>query len=270
MKIGTALLEVRKHLGLTQAEMAAGVISASFYSKVERNIHDLGINDLLQILNKHKIEPASFFNNLSAPEEIRSENIMDQITLAYERKDKQQLLKIQKKLAALPNNRQNEYYKLQLRLNLDVYLPQAKEIPPALADRLKEYVFLNDNWDIYSLQIFRETMRIYDIDELSFLVNAILSKYPDPNRLQEGLQECIGAICVNFLDNCYEKNAATLTPSAIAYLSQMRSKENLTLIKILGSYYHFLFQNKSKACQQIINVLTDAGYQDLVSVLPKI
>ena len=55
MTIGEALLNLRKQLGLTQTEMAANVVSTSFYSKVERNIHDIGTNDLLQILNKHQI-----------------------------------------------------------------------------------------------------------------------------------------------------------------------------------------------------------------------
>ena len=47
MTIGEALLNLRKQLGLTQTEMAANVVSTSFYSKVERNIHDIGTNDLL-------------------------------------------------------------------------------------------------------------------------------------------------------------------------------------------------------------------------------
>lgn len=270
MKIGTELLHLRKRLGLTQAEMSAGVISTSFYSKVERNIHDIGVNDLIEILNKHKVDKVYFFRNLGTNEKKTEENILDQITLAFEQKNKGQLLKLKNKLEALPNSRQNEYYKLQLRLNLEVYLPKAKEIPSELKYKLKEYVFLNDSWDINSLQIFRETMRIYDIDELSFLVEAILTKYPNPNLLQGALQECIGAICINFLDNCYEKNAVKLTQRVIDYLFKMKSRKNLTLVKILGSYYNFIFKNNSKACQQIITVLNYAGYFDLVRVLPRI
>ncbi len=36
MKIGQVLKEYRLHAGLTQTEMAAGLVSESFYSKVER------------------------------------------------------------------------------------------------------------------------------------------------------------------------------------------------------------------------------------------
>lgn len=92
-----------------------------------------------------------------------------------------------------------------MQLTLEVYLPKAKEIPIELKNKLKQYILVNNNWNIHSLQIFRETMRIYDIDELNFLVGTILAKYSNPNILQSSLQECIGAICINYLDNCYEK-----------------------------------------------------------------
>lgn len=128
MTIGEALLNLRKQLGLTQTEMAANVVSTSFYSKVERNIHDIGTNDLLQILNKHQINATYFFENLNDKENI-SEDIMNRISVAFEQKSRDKLLKIKQEVDSLPNNRQTEYYKLQLQLTLKVYLPKAKEIP---------------------------------------------------------------------------------------------------------------------------------------------
>ena len=128
MTIGEALLNLRKQLGLTQTEMAANVVSTSFYSKVESNIHDIGTNDLLQILNKHQINATYFFENLNDKENI-SEDIMNRISVAFEQKSRDKLLKIKQEVDSLPNNRQTEYYKLQLQLTLKVYLPKAKEIP---------------------------------------------------------------------------------------------------------------------------------------------
>lgn len=263
------LKQFRKKLGLTQTEMAAGIISTSFYSKVERNIHDIGVADLIKILNKHDVNPVQFFKSVSDEKDVHKDMI-DRITTAFERKDSNQLLKIQKELTSLPNNRMTEYYQLQIRLNLEVYLPQAKKIPSDLKYKLKRYVFVNDNWDIYSLRIFRETMRVYEIDELSFLVNAILSKYPNPNVLQDSLKECVGAICINFLDNCYEKNSIKLTKNVIDYLSLMDCDENVLLVKILASYYDCLFNNKKQECHEILKVLNYAQYSDLAGVLPRL
>ncbi len=41
MTIGKALKQLRLHAGLTQDQMAAGIISESYYSKVERDIHNI-------------------------------------------------------------------------------------------------------------------------------------------------------------------------------------------------------------------------------------
>lgn len=41
MTIGELLKQTRQSLGLTQTEMAADIVSTSYYSKVERNIHQI-------------------------------------------------------------------------------------------------------------------------------------------------------------------------------------------------------------------------------------
>ena len=48
--IGSLLKAERLKLRLTQKQMAAGVISTSFYSKVENDINDINAKDLISIL----------------------------------------------------------------------------------------------------------------------------------------------------------------------------------------------------------------------------
>lgn len=113
-------------------------------------------------------------------------------------------------------------------------------------------------------------MRIYDIDELNFLVSTILAKYSNPNILQGSLQECIGTICINYLDNCYEKNSTKLIQEVLTYISTINRKGSLLFIKLLGKYYESVFQNDVATCQQITKILKLAGYSDFVSMLPKV
>ena len=61
MKIGKSLRETRLAAGLTQTEMAAGVASESFYSKVERGIHKIDADTLVKILKGRKLNPVVFF-----------------------------------------------------------------------------------------------------------------------------------------------------------------------------------------------------------------
>ena len=61
MTIGERLKELRLFLGLTQEEMTQGIVSESFYSKVERGTSKINILDLLEILNKNGINLEDFF-----------------------------------------------------------------------------------------------------------------------------------------------------------------------------------------------------------------
>lgn len=71
--IGKKLKSLRQELGLTQTEMAAGVISVSFYSKVERGLNDIGVNDFLDILQEHNISPQKFFEDFKTNKDSRKQ-----------------------------------------------------------------------------------------------------------------------------------------------------------------------------------------------------
>ncbi|MGN8748646.1 helix-turn-helix domain-containing protein [Lactobacillus amylovorus] len=64
MTIGEALKKERKDLGLTQAEMAAGVITTAHYSKIERDKHDISAYDLFEILTKNNINLVDFIKEI--------------------------------------------------------------------------------------------------------------------------------------------------------------------------------------------------------------
>ena len=70
MTIGEALKQERNKLSLTQSAMAADIISPSFYSKVENNLHEINVNDLLAILNVHSIDISAFFRKISTNPQI--------------------------------------------------------------------------------------------------------------------------------------------------------------------------------------------------------
>jgi len=64
MTIGEALKQLRLHAGLTQEQMAAGIVSESFYSKVERDIHDIDTKVLMDILTVHRFNVIEFFGKI--------------------------------------------------------------------------------------------------------------------------------------------------------------------------------------------------------------
>lgn len=268
MTIGELLKQTRQSLGLTQTEMAAGIVSTSYYSKVERNIHQISADELIAILNRHHIDNAAFFAHLSSSSSQKKRDFIKEIGDAYEKKDKQTLLAIKKDIDQLPDSKQKKYYQLQIELVLNVYLTKADDIPDELKNNLKKFVFQDNNWNENSLQLFRETIRVYDIDELTFLVNAILVKYQQPAELPIKTQEILGEICINFLDKCYEHNTPELIKQPLQYISKLSNASELLLVKILKNYYQAVFNKNIDEVKTISGVLEKAGWKDFVSVLP--
>lgn len=65
MTIGEALKALRLKNGLTQTEMAAGLTTESFYSKVERGVHKIDADLLIKILVAHDFDVGEFFENIA-------------------------------------------------------------------------------------------------------------------------------------------------------------------------------------------------------------
>ena len=60
MTIGEQLREIRDSLNLTQTQMCAGVVTESFYSRVENGKSEINIDDLLAILKQNHVSVRDF------------------------------------------------------------------------------------------------------------------------------------------------------------------------------------------------------------------
>ncbi|GAA0192024.1 helix-turn-helix domain-containing protein [Lactobacillus kefiranofaciens] len=104
MTIGEALKSVRLHAGISQTEMAAGIVSESFYSKVERGVHAIDAETLIEfcrfiILSVHRFDVTGFFaqiNNQSSTGPFFE--LTSEITFAQNRRDIKALDKIKQRI----------------------------------------------------------------------------------------------------------------------------------------------------------------------------
>ena len=100
MTVGEALKQMRLQAGLTQTEMTAGVVSESFYSKIERGVHAVDVQVLINILSAHHMDVVHFFSLLNFQKSETEPNfeIINQISFAQNKKDISALDKIKKEL----------------------------------------------------------------------------------------------------------------------------------------------------------------------------
>lgn len=141
MKIGTQLKTTRLLLGLTQEQFSAGIVTESYYSRVESNKSNISMDSLLKILNYNQVSLYDFF------EPIIRENINQELILAFINLDskkieqldladgnEQMLAKIM--LAILKKNNLNNSKDYQMQLEKYLYIKNQDEIQRAVIEKL--------------------------------------------------------------------------------------------------------------------------------------
>ena len=108
--IGEHLKDVRKSLGLTQAQMAGKAINRSFYSRIENGQSTVTVKDLMKIVYSHNLSMIGFLQEFGETEEKIS-SYQDKITLAYLDRNIEELkaLYIKKKFKDVRINQLLEY-----------------------------------------------------------------------------------------------------------------------------------------------------------------
>lgn len=90
MEFGTRLKNTRMFLGLTQKEFSAGIVTESFYSRVESNQSNISMMKLIELLNYHQVPLYDFF------EPAFKENIEQEAIRAFIDRDVARLRKFKK------------------------------------------------------------------------------------------------------------------------------------------------------------------------------
>lgn len=95
MNIGQRLKQWRILLGFSQEEFAEGIMSESYYSKIERGKGSIGTMQLIALLNKNKISLRDFFDEESNSNEnfkdliqvnmLKNGNLTDKYLISLER-----------------------------------------------------------------------------------------------------------------------------------------------------------------------------------------
>ncbi|WP_294955740.1 helix-turn-helix transcriptional regulator [uncultured Lactobacillus sp.] len=265
--IGNKLKALRQELGLTQTEMAAGVISVSFYSKVERGLNDIGVNDFLEILHKHNVDPKEFFGNYKTKEYNREKItvlVNKFIKVAYDG-NISEICKVTSELEEI--NPQTPFIKfIVLATRLIANTHDEKTLNNLTDDQKKEIKKIifqkdTDENEYYRIILMANLIQIYSMDSASFFVNNMIRKYQNFSKIDKNTLLALSILMINYIDWCIKKDKKELCYDALSYLKQMPNYIELAFTKILGNYYKDLYKGKRNKAKNVLEVLTDAGYE---------
>lgn len=273
--IGNKLKALRQELGLTQTEMAAGIISVSFYSKVERGLNDIGVNDFLEILHKHNVEPQKFFNDFKVKKDNRKLvlSLMNKFIKAAYSDNDEVIKKIIKELQLIkPRTAFIKFSLLQAKLIEQTKdINALKKLDKSQKNKIKKIIFQKDTDEneYHRISLIGNIIQIYSFDEASFLVNSIIRHYHNVDKLDKKIMIALSVLMINYIDWCYKEERYSLCSVPINFLKRLPNDIELAFGKILGRYYEDLISNKKDEANIIRDILIKSGYEANVKKMVK-
>ena len=209
MTIGEALKQIRHELYLTQEQMCAGVVTRSFYAKVESGRNRISADKLTEILFEHDIDITYFYqllrNTYSSQSKLKENDLNQKMNQAFN-SGKIELIEQNYHKILLQSN--SSILKLRAMISVANLKDELNLIDPKVKEKLFVEFDEGANWmtrpDL--LRLFTDTMPLWDSSDLSFFIGRLLAKVQKEHNIPELLQERYLRVFENYLAVYYKKN----------------------------------------------------------------
>lgn len=277
MTIGGALKQIRHELYLTQEQMCAGVVTRSFYAKVESGRNRISADKLTEILFEHDIDITYFYqllrNTYSSQSKLKENDLNQKMNQAFN-SGKIELIEQNYHKILLQSN--SSILKLRAMISVANLRDELNLIDPKVKEKLFVEFDEGANWmtrpDL--LRLFTDTMPLWDSSDLSFFIGRLLAKVQKEHNIPELLQERYLRVFENYLAVYYKKNNPVKTidvnvQKTFDYILNLEPTVHFLLYKIAAVYLQNLFLGKKEEAQKIKDEMEKYGYQDIVKTWPK-
>ncbi|WP_270450001.1 helix-turn-helix domain-containing protein [Lactobacillus crispatus] len=277
MTIGEALKQIRHELYLTQEQMCAGVVTRSFYAKVESGRNRISADKLTEILFEHDIDITYFYqllrNTYSSQSKLKENDLNQKMNQAFN-SGKIELIEQNYHKILLQSN--SSILKLRAMISVANLKDELNLIDPKVKEKLFVEFDEGANWmnrpDL--LRLFTDTMPLWDSSDLSFFIGRLLAKVQKEHNIPELLQERYLRVFENYLAVYYKKNNPVKTidvnvQKIFDYILNLEPTVHFLLYKIAAVYLQNLFLGNKEEAQKIKNEMKKYGYQDIVKTWPK-
>lgn len=277
MTIGEALKQIRHELYLTQEQMCAGVVTRSFYAKVESGRNRISADKLTEILFEHDIDITYFYqllrNTYSSQSKLKENDLNQKMNQAFN-SGKIELIEQNYHKILLQSN--SSILKLRAMISVANLKDELNLIDPKVKEKLFVEFDEGANWmtrpDL--LRLFTDTMPLWDLSDLSFFIGRLLAKVQKEHNIPELLQERYLRVFENYLAVYYKKNNPVKTidvnvQKTFDYILNLEPTVHFLLYKIAAVYLQNLFLGNKEEAQKIKDEMKKYGYQDIVKTWPK-
>ena len=262
MTIGEALKETRKNLGLSQTEMAYPILTKSYYSKIERGIHEINASDLIKILEIHDVEISEFLVKCGVKDNrIDKDQWMSKLRQAYYGQDLEQVKSLKGKIVEVKGSES-----LQKILEANAIL--AEFIISRKIDQIKALI-LEGDWNEDKLRLFSLSLSFWTDGEMKTLLSSFIKKYNNIENFPRSTQVLVSSIMVNYLSHMIRSSSQNVEfiGEIFNLLDRLPIEPANCFNKIMKNFYQAYLEQDKKKIQDILSFLSNNNMNKIAEVL---
>lgn len=281
MTIGELLKEYRISQGKKQKEFidSGTIISQSFYSKVEKNVHKIAADSLVDILHYNNIPVWEFFSRLNQSDEIKHQQIesfnkiMSDAFYDNDKKKVENLKPLIKESNLSEKDKQEEL--LLVKAWLELMKKNTTKPDIELRKKIKDKIFDIPNFNYNKISLFCNFMKFYDFNSNKIISKKIIEQNISSNNIK--IQTAILAIIVNILAFSLKDGKENDTGYFIESGNKIKTRPELVFYK--SAFYFFenlvdysLTKNNASynKCQNTKDFLANIGMSKYSKVLEQL
>lgn len=272
MKIGPALKAMRMELNMTQEEMCLGIVSRSFYAKVEAGKHEISAEKLAQILFMHEIDVSRFYQLIRedyiSESQKQAESLTSRMNIAVSKNDLDELESCCYEIAQLKG------YKI-LKLRSIVTLAYFRKNLTDISSDTKEKIYIefdeSEKWITRPelIRLLANTMPLWREEDLDFLIGRLLEYLKRKTKISDLMLERYLRLLSNYLVTCYDRSKENKllkfnhVNDVINYFEQLPPNFNLMIYRFDAKFSKALIQHNEDELKKIKEDLVYYGYGEV-------
>lgn len=261
MTIGENLKFWRLRTGKTQKEWIGDLMSESFYSKVERDVHSIDADLLIKLLERNQLDIATFLKNVKVKKTVDPDYLLKRkIKLYQNEKNLAGLNQIKAEIKAKHHGKIEPYI---TRRGLEIaYLwvtHSDKYVSKETKERTKNFFAHEDKWDSATYSTLAQVIILFDLEEQKNIIHSALSVFDKKTRGEDDFI-FINVLISNYL-NClyYQKADWSYYKEPIEFIFDLGNVPETASARILATYYKALYYHDWETADEIIDISKMSG-----------
>lgn len=236
MTIGELLKEYRMIQGKKQKEFTNNgiIISQSYYSKVEKNIHQITASSLVELLHYNNIPLWEFFGRINQNDEIQYQQIKEFNNMLIDAYYDSDINKIKQIKELVIQSNLSDKDKQEEILWVDAWLETMKgpkDTPDEkLREKVKNKIFNLPNFNKSNVALFCNFMQFYDLDSNKIIGRRIVEQYINSKDIK--MQIALIAIIVNIIVFSLKEKREDKISFFIKSAKKIKTRPELVFYKI--------------------------------------